>query len=82
MNYKKLISKAKKLRQDTFIAFIKKGKDYLNPNLEVLVDEAIDHESKENNTVTLRNRDDQKQDRIPINDLKNIVCKYILKIHF
>jgi glycyl-tRNA synthetase len=35
----------------------------------------IDHESKENNTVTLRNRDDQKQDRIPINDLKNIMQK-------
>ena len=35
----------------------------------------VDHESKENNTVTLRNRDDQKQDRIPINDLKNIMQK-------
>ena len=33
----------------------------------------IDHESKENNTVTLRNRDDQKQDRVPINDLKKII---------
>ena len=33
----------------------------------------VDHESKENNTVTLRNRDDQKQDRVPINDLKKIV---------
>ena len=27
----------------------------------------------ENNTVTLRNRDDQKQDRVPINDLKKII---------
>ena len=33
----------------------------------------VDHESKENNTVTLRNRDDQKQDRVLINDLKKIV---------
>ena len=33
----------------------------------------VDHESKENNTVTLRNRDDQKQDRVPINDLKKII---------
>ena len=33
----------------------------------------VDHESKENNTVTLRNRDNQKQDRVPINDLKNII---------
>ena len=29
------------------IAFISKGKDYLNPKLELLVDEAIDPESKE-----------------------------------
>ena len=33
----------------------------------------VDHESKENNTVTLRNRDDQNQDRVPINDLKLII---------
>ena len=33
----------------------------------------MDHESKENNTVTLRNRDDQNQDRVPINDLKLII---------
>ena len=32
---------------DNPIAFIKKGKNYLNPNLELLVDEAIDQESKE-----------------------------------
>ncbi len=33
----------------------------------------VDHESKENNTVTLRNRDDQNQDRVPINELKLII---------
>ena len=33
----------------------------------------VDHESKENNTVTLRNRDDQNQDRVPINDLGKII---------
>jgi ATP-dependent RNA helicase SUPV3L1/SUV3 len=38
------------------IAFIKKGRDYLNPNLEVLVDEAIDHESKENLKNNLENK--------------------------
>ena len=32
---------------DNPIAFITKGKNYLNPNLELLVDEAIDQESKE-----------------------------------
>ena len=31
------------------------------------------HESMENNTVTLRNRDDQNQDRVPINDLGKII---------
>jgi len=30
------------------IAYIKKGKNYLYPNLELVVDEAIDHDSKEN----------------------------------
>ena len=33
----------------------------------------VDHESKENNTVTLRNRDDQTQDRIPISDLVQVI---------
>ena len=33
----------------------------------------VDHESKENNTVTLRNRDDQSQDRVSINDLVKII---------
>ena len=33
----------------------------------------VDHESKENNTVTLRNRDDQNQDRVSINDLVKII---------
>ena len=33
----------------------------------------VDHESKENNTVTLRNRDDQNQDRVIIADLVKII---------
>ena len=33
----------------------------------------MDHESKENNTVTLRNRDDQNQDRVKIADLVKII---------
>ena len=33
----------------------------------------VDHESKENNTVTLRNRDDQNQDRVKISDLVTII---------
>ena len=33
----------------------------------------VDHESKENNTVTLRNRDDQNQDRVKISDLVKII---------
>ena len=33
----------------------------------------VDHESKENNTVTLRNRDDQNQDRVKISDLVTIL---------
>jgi glycyl-tRNA synthetase len=33
----------------------------------------VDHESKENNTVTLRNRDDQNQDRVKISDLITII---------
>ena len=33
----------------------------------------VDHESKENNTVTLRNRDDQNQDRVKISDLVSII---------
>ena len=33
----------------------------------------VDHESKENNTVTLRNRDDQNQDRVKISDLVAIL---------
>ena len=33
----------------------------------------VDHESKENNTVTLRNRDDQNQDRVKIADLVKII---------
>ena len=33
----------------------------------------VDHESKENYTVTLRNRDDQNQDRVKIADLVKII---------
>ena len=33
----------------------------------------VDHESKENNTATLRNRDDQNQDRVKISDLVSII---------
>ena len=33
----------------------------------------VDHESKENNTATLRNRDDQNQDRVKISDLVTII---------
>ena len=33
----------------------------------------VDHESKENNTVTLRNRDDQNKDRVKISDLVSII---------
>ena len=33
----------------------------------------VDHESKENNTVTLRNRDYQNQDRVKISDLVSII---------
>ena len=36
MNYKKLISKAKKLRQDTFIAFIKKGEAHLGGSFSMI----------------------------------------------
>ena len=36
MDYKKLISKAKKLRQDTFIAFIKKGEAHLGGSFSMI----------------------------------------------
>ena len=33
----------------------------------------IDHETLENNSVTLRNRDDMSQERVMISDLKSII---------
>ena len=42
--------------KDSPIAYIKKGKNYLNPKLELLVDEAIDEESKENLQLSLEQK--------------------------
>ena len=36
MNYEKLISKAKKLRQDTFLAFIEKGEAHLGGSFSII----------------------------------------------
>jgi glycyl-tRNA synthetase len=33
----------------------------------------VDHQTKEDNTVTIRNRDTMQQERVPIAELKNIV---------
>jgi len=33
----------------------------------------IDHQTKEDNTVTIRYRDTMEQERIPISEIKNIV---------
>ena len=33
----------------------------------------VDHETLENNTITLRNRDDMSQERVNISDLKSII---------
>merc|ERR1711964_804911 len=41
---------------DSPIAYIAKGKDYLNPKLELLVDEAIDLESKEKLKINLEKK--------------------------
>jgi len=38
------------------IAYISRGKDYLNPNLELIVDESIDTESKEKLKIYLESR--------------------------
>jgi glycyl-tRNA synthetase len=35
----------------------------------------VDHQTKEDNTVTIRNRDTMKQERVAISELKNIVMK-------
>ncbi len=37
----------------------------------------IDHESLETNTVTIRDRDTMKQDRVPISELKNILTEKV-----
>ena len=36
MDYKKLINKARKLRQDTFLAFIKKGEAHLGGSFSMI----------------------------------------------
>ena len=35
----------------------------------------VDHETLENNTITLRNRDDMSQERVKISDLKSIISE-------
>jgi glycyl-tRNA synthetase len=35
----------------------------------------VDHQTKEDNTVTIRNRDTMKQERVAISELKNIVMR-------
>ncbi len=37
----------------------------------------VDHQTKEDNTVTIRHRDSMEQERAPISDLKNIVLNAI-----
>jgi len=37
----------------------------------------VDHQSKEDNTVTIRHRDSMEQERIPIDKLKEIVLNAI-----
>lgn len=37
----------------------------------------VDHQTKEDNTVTIRHRDSMQQERVPIRDLKNIVVNAI-----
>jgi glycyl-tRNA synthetase len=37
----------------------------------------VDHESKEDQTVTIRHRDSMKQKRVKITDLKNIISKEV-----
>tara|TARA_B100001123_G_scaffold373002_1_gene437294 strand:- start:1316 stop:3223 length:1908 start_codon:yes stop_codon:yes gene_type:complete len=51
------------------IAFLSKGRDYLNPRLELLVDEAIDIESKEKLKVYL----EKKLNELISTDLSNLV---------
>jgi glycyl-tRNA synthetase len=37
----------------------------------------VDHQSKEDNTVTIRHRDSMQQERVPISKLKEMVLKAI-----
>ena len=37
----------------------------------------VDHQSKEDNTVTIRHRDSMQQERIAISELKDLVLKAI-----
>lgn len=39
----------------------------------------IDHQTKEDNTVTIRHRDSMQQERVPMSEVKNIVLKAIQK---
>ena len=43
--------------------------------LELLFCITVDHETLENNTITLRNRDDMSQERVNISDLKSIILE-------
>jgi len=54
---------------DNPIAYIARGKDYLNPKLELLVDEAIDSESKEK----LKNYLEKKLYELISSELSNLV---------
>ena len=38
----------------------------------------VDHQTKEDNTVTIRYRDSMQQERIPIDTIKNLVSQSIL----
>jgi glycyl-tRNA synthetase len=37
----------------------------------------IDHQTKEDNTVTIRYRDSMQQERIPMSEVKDLVLKHI-----
>jgi len=37
----------------------------------------VDHQTKEDNTVTIRYRDSMQQERVPITQIKEIVEKFI-----
>ena len=54
---------------DSPIAYISRGKDYLNPKLELLVDEAIDLESKEKLKINL----DKKLYKLISSELSDLV---------